>query len=318
MKIALFHNPRAGNSMLNAKKLVRQFESARYEVLYASIKEKDWEKTLSEPVDRVVIAGGDGTVSRLAPWLAGRKLPFCILPLGTANNCARSLGQMHTVESILTGLRSKRIKELDLGIVTSSAGHRIFVEAIGFGLLAAFMREMGNLEKEKRSRIQLSPEERLADALRNLRQMAKDYPETKLELQLDDEIVGGHFLLLEIANMGLVGPNLQLIPNADPTDGWFDVTWVEGSQRKELQEYLGVARKEAPAKTRRCQRVLLRYLDAPFHVDGKVFLTMVTPVSISLHARVLHLLDFQSVDATKNIRGLQEDLSHASARTYPL
>jgi hypothetical protein len=44
MKIALFHNPRAGNSMLNAKKLVRQFESARYEVLYASIKEKDWGK----------------------------------------------------------------------------------------------------------------------------------------------------------------------------------------------------------------------------------------------------------------------------------
>jgi hypothetical protein len=53
-------------------------------------------------------------------------------------------------------------------------------------------------------------------------------------------------------------------------------------------------------------------------VDGKVFLTMVTPVSISLHARALHLLDFQSVDATKNIRGPQEDLSHPSARTYSL
>jgi diacylglycerol kinase (ATP) len=80
MKIALFHNPRAGNSMLNAKKLVRQFESARYEVVYASIREKNWEKTLSEPVDRVVIAGGDGTVSRLAPWLAGNcHFAFCLL-----------------------------------------------------------------------------------------------------------------------------------------------------------------------------------------------------------------------------------------------
>jgi diacylglycerol kinase (ATP) len=90
MKIALFHNPRAGNTMLNAKKLVRQFESARHEVVYASTEEKDWEKALSEPVERAVIAGGDGTVSRLAPWLAARKLPFCILPLGTANNCAKS------------------------------------------------------------------------------------------------------------------------------------------------------------------------------------------------------------------------------------
>jgi diacylglycerol kinase (ATP) len=299
MKIAVFHNPRAGNTMLNAKKLVRQFENARYEVVYASIREKDWEKTLSEPVDRVVIAGGDGTVSRLAPWLAGRKLPFCILPLGTANNCARSLGQMHTVESILTGLRSERTKELDLGVATSPAGHRIFVEAIGSGLLAALMREMGSLEKEKRSRIQLSPEERLTDALRTLRQITKEYPETKVELQIDDEIVGGDFLLLEIANMGLVGPNLQLLPDVDPADGWFDVTWVEGSQRKILQEYLGTGMKEAPAiapaNTRRCQHVLLRYLDAPVHVDGKVFQTMETPVSIGLRARALRLLDFQNV-----------------------
>jgi diacylglycerol kinase (ATP) len=136
MRIALVHNPRAGNSMLKANKLVRQFEKARYEVLYASIKQEGWEQALSERVDRVVIAGGDGTVSRLAPWLAGRKIPFCVLPLGTANNCARSLGQMHTVESIVAGLRSERIKQLDLGILTSSAGHRIFIEAIGIGLLA--------------------------------------------------------------------------------------------------------------------------------------------------------------------------------------
>ena len=133
--------------MLKANKLVRQFEKARYEVLYASIKQEGWEQALSERVDRVVIAGGDGTVSRLAPWLAGRKIPFCVLPLGTANNCARSLGQMHTVESIVAGLRSERIKQLDLGILTSSAGHRIFIEAIGIGLLAELMSNMRTLKK---------------------------------------------------------------------------------------------------------------------------------------------------------------------------
>ena len=125
MKIALFHNPRAGNGMLKASKLTRQFERAGYEVLYASIKEKDWAKAFTEPFDRIVIAGGDGTISRLAPWLAGRETPFCILPLGTANNCARSLSQMNTVESIISGLRSERIKKLDLGVISSSAGHRL-------------------------------------------------------------------------------------------------------------------------------------------------------------------------------------------------
>jgi diacylglycerol kinase family enzyme len=295
MKIALFHNPKAGNATLNADQLVRQFEKAGYEVFYASVEEEDWEKAASEPVDRVVIAGGDGTVSRVAPWLAGRKIPFCILPLGTANNCARSLGQMHTIESVIAGLRSERIKQLDVGIVTSSSGHRIFIEALGIGLLAEFMGEMRLLGKKKKSRSRQSPEERLADALRHLRLMAKDYPEINCELQLDDKIVAGRLLLLEVANMPFIGPNLQLAPDADPGDGWFDVTWIEGVQRKELRDYLELYERDergvAPAETRRCQRVLFRYVDAPAHVDGRVFFTMAAPVSVRLQAGALDLLD---------------------------
>ncbi|MGA8655563.1 MAG: diacylglycerol kinase family protein [Chthoniobacterales bacterium] len=134
-----------------------QFEHAGYEVHYASIKERDWEKAFTEPCDRIVIAGGDGTISRLAPWLAGKETPFCILPLDTANNCARSLGQMNTVESIISGLKSESIKKLDLGVVTSSDGHRMFIESIGIGLLADSMSEIHALEKKQKSKIRLAP-----------------------------------------------------------------------------------------------------------------------------------------------------------------
>jgi diacylglycerol kinase family enzyme len=264
--------------MLNPRKLVRQFENARYQVLYVSSKEEGWEKALHEQVDRVVIAGGDGTVSRLAPWLAGRKIPFCILPLGTANNCARSLGQMHTVESIIAGMKSERIKQLDLGIMTTPAGHCIFIEAVGIGLLAEFMSEMRAFDRKKKSRIRLSPEERLTKALSHLQLTSKEYPEIRCELQLDDQNIAGDFLGLEIVNMPRVGPNLRLAPDADPADGWFDVMWFEGQQRELRAEYLELCRRgeraPGPAETRRCQRILFRYLDAPAHVDGKVSLTM--------------------------------------------
>jgi hypothetical protein len=160
-------------------------------VLYVSIKERAWEKAFTEPFDRIVIAGGDGAISRLAPWLAGRETPFCILPQGTANNCARSLGQLNTVERVISGLKSERIKKLDLGVVTSSTGHRMFIESIGIGLLAESMSEMRALEKQKKSKIRMAPEERLVDALKYLRRMAKDYPEIECELLLDDEIVAG-------------------------------------------------------------------------------------------------------------------------------
>jgi diacylglycerol kinase (ATP) len=296
MKIALFHNPAAGNAMLKGRKLVRQFEQAGYQVLYVSIKGRDWEGAFREPIDRAIIAGGDGTVSRLAPWLAGRGTPFCILPLGTANNCAKSLDQMHTTETIMSRVRSAPTKKLDLGMVTSSAGHRIFIESVGIGLLALFMSEMRLLEKKKRSRMRLTPPKRLNEALKYLGLVAKEFPGAKCELLLDDDIVAGDFLLLEIANMKFIGPNLELVPNADAGDGCFDVIWIGCDRRKEWRSYLKSRRKgeeaPAPVETRRCKRIVFRYVDVPVHVDGKVFLTMATPITVRAQPGALEVIDF--------------------------
>jgi len=44
MKIALFHNPKAGNGTSKVSEIVRQIESAGHKVLYVSIKEQDWEE----------------------------------------------------------------------------------------------------------------------------------------------------------------------------------------------------------------------------------------------------------------------------------
>src|SRR6476620_3569135 len=203
---------------------------------------------------------------------------------------------MHTVESVIAGLKSVGVKRLDLGLVTSSDGHYVFIEALGIGLLAELMNVMHSVGKKRKSRLRLSPEERLTDAIRHLRLLAEENPELKCELHLDDEIVAGDFLLLEVANMPLVGPNLRLVPEADPADGWLDVIWIEAAERELLCEYLERRgrgeRTLAPTKTRRCQRAFFRCANTPVHVDGKAFLTMTASLSIRLQSHALHLLDF--------------------------
>jgi len=82
MKIALFHNPGAGDRSLDGSQLIRYFAEAGYDVIYVPTDQKGWESAFRNSIDRAVIAGGDGTVSRLAPWLAATKIPFCILPFG--------------------------------------------------------------------------------------------------------------------------------------------------------------------------------------------------------------------------------------------
>ncbi len=47
MKIALFHNPRAGSAQLKVAELVSQFQDAGYDVLYRSIQGKRLGRSLS-------------------------------------------------------------------------------------------------------------------------------------------------------------------------------------------------------------------------------------------------------------------------------
>src|SRR6201993_526260 len=195
MKIALFHNPGAGSGRAGRGRLIRQFAVAGYEVLYVPANEKGWEAAFRWPIERAVIAGGDGTVGRLAPWLAARNIPFCILPLGTANNCAKTLDQTHPVEVIVANLHSASLRKVDLGSIITPLGQQVFIESVGIGLLAQLMGEMRAREKKKNTRNRLTPVERLSDAIKYLRSLTKDYPESMCELVMDDTVLSGKFLL---------------------------------------------------------------------------------------------------------------------------
>jgi diacylglycerol kinase (ATP) len=294
MKIALFHNPGAGERALDGNQLIRLFAEAGYDVLYVPTQQKGWQSAFRNPIDQAVIAGGDGTVSLLAPWLAARGIPFCILPLGTANNCAKTLGQTYTPEIAVANLHRAAVRKVDLGMVTTPLGLQVFIESVGIGLLAQLMVDMRNREKKTNSRNRLTRTERLSGAVKHLRSLAKKYPESMCELVLDDKILTGDFLLLEVANMGLIGPNLNLIPDVDPSDGAFEVAWIRMDQRAEFRDYLrelqdGVEL-EPPVHTIRCHQLLFRHVAAPMHVDSKVFQTTTTPTIVHNQPGALDLL----------------------------
>src|SRR2546423_14870138 len=102
--VSLLHNPKAGNESHDKKKLREAIESAGFECRYLSTKKNGW-KDFDEQVDFIVVAGGDGTVSKVAEELLKRNgkkiIPIAILPLGTANNIAKSLHISGETEKII-------------------------------------------------------------------------------------------------------------------------------------------------------------------------------------------------------------------------
>ena len=82
-------------------------------------------------LDLVIIAGGDGTISSCAGVLRECDLPLAILPLGTANDLARSLG-IDDLRQAFAAIRARHFQPIDLGTVN---GHYFFnVANLGLGV----------------------------------------------------------------------------------------------------------------------------------------------------------------------------------------
>jgi len=91
---------------------------------------------LEDGAEVVVAAGGDGTVATVAKRLAGTAVPMAIIPMGTANNVARSLGLGSDPRAAVAGLANPTTRHVDMGCVSTGKTHEYVLEGIGVGLFA--------------------------------------------------------------------------------------------------------------------------------------------------------------------------------------
>jgi diacylglycerol kinase (ATP) len=284
VKVILVQNPKAGEGDLEAKDVRTALAEAGHEVVCVRAN-SDWDHSALQNAERVLIAGGDGTVERVIPRLVGKKLPFCILPSGTANNLAKSLGQTDWLPRLTRGLENFEIHQLDVGTISTESEERLFVEAAGVGPFVSLMRRLDDpavltlLEEAE------SSEDRLRQGYEQLQALAANQEPIWCELTVDGESLGGRFLLAEVMNTGLVGPNVALVPSVDPEDGWFDLVLVREEQRHELTRHLATLALgvlvEPTFEWRRCRSVV--FTKPPIlHVDDDILDPQGSPIGISI------------------------------------
>jgi diacylglycerol kinase (ATP) len=268
MKVSLLHNPSAGEGT-SAKKLRRELTAAGYEIGSEFEKGSEIEGVVDAPGDFLVVAGGDGTIRKAARALAGSGVPLAILPLGTANNIAKSLGIEGEVRDVVAGWKNARRVPFDMGLARGQWGESRFLESVGAGVVPA-----GIAATEE------DPDHKTEDARTELVRAVDRYAEALARLQprrwtglLDDEPIDGEYLLVEVLNVPSVGANLILAPDADPSDGWFDVVTAGEGERRRLAEYLqaccGGAETPPALPTRRARRAEITGWDL-MHVDDEL------------------------------------------------
>jgi YegS/Rv2252/BmrU family lipid kinase len=97
----------------------------------------------------IVVGGGDGTVSGAAAHLLGRDVTLGVLPLGTGNDFARSLGIPASVEAACDVIAQGYTARVDVGL----ANGRPFLNAASLGLATAIAKRLTKRLKQKMGRL---------------------------------------------------------------------------------------------------------------------------------------------------------------------
>jgi diacylglycerol kinase (ATP) len=276
MRTLVLHNPSAGSGNIAAEDLLTALASGGTETRYCSTKAPDFSDALRESVDFVVVAGGDGTVVKAIDRFHDRNLPIAILPLGSANNIGRSLGiETDPIEIAHAGWRRTEARRLDIGTAAGPWGKRLFVEAIGIGVLAEALAAVDEVDVKgaDRSRVARAT---LCDFL------AQAEP-NDVRFTIDGEEVEARLLLVEIMNVPWIGPRLSLAPAANPGDGLLDLVYLNAEVRTQMLDWLEAPSRSAPPLTTRHGRAFdFEWREGRLHVDD----TFPTPAASPSTVRV--------------------------------
>lgn len=237
LRAKLIANPGSGktaNKPILLEQVVRSLMAQGIEVEVAFARPKKMavpvaHKAVKDGYKLVIAMGGDDTIEAVMRGLAGSKTRLGIIPAGTENNVALSLGipedPLKACELITTGQTLK----LDMGQV--KVGHKkfAFFEVATIGLAAAIYPHIKEIPKGNLASIKDA-------AVTILNHEAR--PSVSLELDHDSRVTV-ETMLVTVTNIPYIGLKFLVAPDASMQDGLLDISVYPGFSKAELFTYFG-------------------------------------------------------------------------------
>src|SRR5262249_35793508 len=265
MRALLVHNPTAGTKSHDKGSIIEALRLADIKVDYVSTKDDDVKRALQHACDIVIAAGGDGTIDYVFTHLADRSVPIGILPLGSANNIARSLGIAGTPAELAEQWRAGHVRSLHLVEVAYGKNKReLCTEGFGVGLMAALIKRRARGKKADGA-------DNIRRGRRALAALVGDAEPLDLEVNIDGKPWKRDLVSVDVLNTPFTGPALPLAHNADPGDMLLDVIGFERDKRDELTEWIKNPQEDAPpASMRRGEKIEICWRNADSRLDDEV------------------------------------------------
>ncbi len=171
--------------------------------------------------DRIVLAGGDGTINLALDALLEMDMPVGILPLGTANDLARSLDIPLTLDGAVDVILAGHLSRVDAARVNDVS----FINAIGIGIGPQMTHEMDAESKSKLG---------VLAYVKGIVQVLKRERFFHARIKSDDRSSEGEYVQITIANGIHYGGGMTIAADARLNDGQLDVLLVPKQSRLSL------------------------------------------------------------------------------------
>src|SRR5689334_50686 len=185
-------------------------------------------KAVKNGYSTVIAMGGDGTISAVIRGITGTDAHLGIIPAGTENDIAVSLGIPEDLKQACELIAADHTRDLDLAQISTKKKKKfIFFMVTTVGLTSTLYPDVKDLPHGDFSNIK--------DAVLNFLQ-AK--PNPKVFLTLDDESrIEVETMLVTVANTPVIGVKNLVAPEASMEDGLLDIAVYPNFSKAELLAY---------------------------------------------------------------------------------
>ena len=181
------------------------------------------QEAISQGIRLFIACGGDGTVSSVAKELIGTNAVLGIVPTGTQNNIAFSLGISTDIPASVAILSTGRDIKIDIGNCTCNDHSTPCIEVCSVGLVSSLFPSADDILHGDLTRI--------GDFIATI----TTSPPSEIQILLDNETeinISGHVVL--ISNMPYILRHFQVGSKDSFEDGLIDVLFFEDQSKLDL------------------------------------------------------------------------------------
>lgn len=227
----LLYNPKAGNKQIveHLDYIFKRIQHMGYTLtVYRSQEKGDIEVFIKENItqenmDLIMVSGGDGTINECINGMISKNLdiPLGILPLGTANDFARTAKIPAHIRGALDTIQAGTSKRVDVGKVND----RYFINVCNMGLFSNVSHIIDIDLKNKFGK--------LAYYVKGIEEL-QNYRSMSLQIETKEKKLEGQYVLVLVFNGQGAGGFTKLAKDASIEDGYLDAVCIKEVELHEI------------------------------------------------------------------------------------